>query len=76
MSGVWFHQFTKDGKEQQVGEEKIEGTVNQTRPLFAQGMICVHCGKKFIQGKEPRPQDTCPARNDKRELKRIKNVTG
>lgn len=60
----WPHQFTKDGKTFQIGETE-EG------PLFAVPMICVHCQVKYINGKENRPSDPCPARTKKREMKRI-----
>lgn len=70
----WPHQFTKDGKEVQIGEEKFMD--NTYRPIMAQPMVCVHCHRKYTQGVDAYPTDLCPARNDKRELKRIKNVTG
>lgn len=71
MSGVWPHQFTKNGKEIQIGEEKF--TDNTTRPVYAQPMICVHCHQEYTQGKDGIPPGPCPARNDKREMKRIKS---
>lgn len=66
----WDHQFTKLDKEFQIGEQ-IDVTGEKV-PVMAQKMICVHCNKEFIQNKDARPQGPCPARNDKREMKRIK----
>lgn len=66
---MWPHQFTKVDKGEQIGEDDT-GT-----PILAIPMACVHCSAKFIQGREQRPADPCPARNDKREMKRIQNVT-
>jgi hypothetical protein len=71
MSDFWPHQFTKSGKEVQIGEEKL--TDNVMRPVMAQNMVCVHCGVEFVQGQDSPPLPPCPARNDKREMKRIKN---
>lgn len=57
---VWPHQFTKDGRAEQVGEER-----------WHQPMVCVHCHKRFVSGRDSRPMDNCPARSDRREMKRI-----
>lgn len=60
----WPHQFTKNGPPIQIGETE-EGK------QFAVPMRCIHCGVEYINGKEARPPDPCPARNKRRELKRI-----
>lgn len=65
MSGFWPHQFTKQGRPYQIGENELK------QPIMATPMICVHCMKEFVQGMDVRPPDPCPARNDKREKKRI-----
>jgi hypothetical protein len=72
MSGTWPHQFTKNGKEYQIGEQPYLDEL--TRKVMAQPMICVHCHKEYVQGVDPRPLDPCPARSDKREKKRILNT--
>lgn len=61
---TWPHQFTKKGKEVQVGEVDND-------PIFAVPMVCVHCNVEYLNGKETRPPDPCPARNKNREMKRI-----
>lgn len=66
----WPHQFTKNGKATKVGEEQYLDKL--TRPIMAQPMVCVHCHTEYIQGQASPPQGPCPARNDKREMKRIK----
>lgn len=70
MSGFWPHQFVKDGKEEVVrlDEKDLSSTIKIVP------MICVHCDARFVLGQDPHPQGACPARNDKREMKRIKNV--
>lgn len=69
MSDFWPHQFTKDGTPTQIGEEQMLDHLK--RPILAQPMVCVHCGVKFVQNKDPRPADPCPARNTKREMARL-----
>lgn len=59
-ANTWPHQFTKDGAPQQVGEDQWHNP-----------MVCVHCGKRFISGKDPRPMESCPARNDRSEMGRL-----
>lgn len=71
MSEYWPHQFTKHGKEKLIGEEKFLD--NTTRPIFAQPMICVHCHQEYVQGVDAPPPGPCPARNTRREMKRIKS---
>ena len=61
MSTPWPHQFTRKGRD-------YIGPHGQ----LLQPMICVHCYQEYMEGDESRPPDPCPARNDKRELKRIK----
>ena len=61
----WPHQFTKNGKGYEIGRDELN------RPTYAQTYICVHCLIEFVQGVEARPMDSCPARNNKREMKRI-----
>lgn len=57
---AWPHQFTKNGR----GYELPDGK-------YAQTYICVHCLQEYVQNfQEPLP-DPCPARNTKREMKRI-----
>ena len=67
-NSFWPHQFTKDGKEIQIGV-RDDGTGEK---IMTAPMICVHCAVKWLNGKESRPPDPCPARNDRREMKRIK----
>lgn len=62
----WPHQFTKDGDPVQIGKEDLTGD-----PIMVAPMMCVHCGIKFVTGQTSRPPDPCPARNQKREMKRI-----
>lgn len=57
----WPHQFVPDGKPKQINEE---GTLS--RPL-----VCVHCGKKYNTVLQPAPPNPCPARSDKREMRRL-----
>lgn len=57
---AWPHQFTKNGR----GYELPSGK-------YAQTYICVHCYMEYVQGFQDPPPDPCPARNTKRELKRI-----
>lgn len=66
---MWPHQFTKDGKDIQVGV-RDDGSND---PIMAVPMVCVHCYIKYVNGKDARPPDPCPARNEKREMKRIRN---
>lgn len=68
--GTWPHQFTKRGNPKQIGEEEFLD--NTKRPILAQLMVCVHCDVEFIQGQQAQPPGPCPARYDKREMKRIK----
>lgn len=65
----WPHQFRPNGKEKQIGEQKF--TDNIMRPIMAQPMVCAHCGKEYLRGKDSQPQGNCPARSTKKELKRI-----
>lgn len=62
----WPHQFSKDGEPYKVDVDMLTGDSVMAAPMF-----CVHCHVKYIAGKENRPPDPCPARNKKRELKRI-----
>lgn len=62
----WPHQFSKDGDVVQIGIDQVTGD-----DIFAAPMACVHCGVKFISGKDSRPPDPCPARTKKREMRRI-----
>lgn len=71
MSEYWDHQFTKNGKEVQIGEEPFYD--NSTRPIMAQPMVCVHCHTEFVQGQQSRPAGPCPARQTKKEMRRLKN---
>lgn len=71
ISDYWPHQFRPDGKEIQIGEEKFLD--NTLRPIMAQPMICVHCGMKYVRGKDQQPAGKCPARDTKKELQRITN---
>lgn len=57
----WPHQFTKDGPPRQG----VNGN------LWID-MICVHCHTQYVQGRDGQPTGPCPARNTKRELKRVK----
>lgn len=63
----WPHLFTKDGETVQVGE-LADGSHDG---IFAVPMRCTHCGAKYLNGKDPRPPDPCPARNKTREMKRL-----
>lgn len=66
----WPHQFTRNGPDELIGEDRdAEGNVTGKR--FAVPMICVHCSIAFLNGKDQRPPEPCPARNRKREMKRI-----
>lgn len=62
MSDKWPHQFTKNGKGYEISEGK-----------YAQTYICVHCYQEYVQGfEEPKwVKEPCPARDTKREVKRI-----
>lgn len=71
MSDFWPHQFTKLGSPIQVGVEKIYN--NTEVPIMAQPMVCVHCKVEYVQNKTPQPGGQCPARNTRREMKRLKN---
>lgn len=62
----WPHQFTKEGEPKVIGRDDLTGD-----PIMAAPMVCVHCGVKFVSGQTNRPPDPCPARNKKREMKRI-----
>lgn len=60
----WPHQFTKNGNGYEIGEG-----------IYAQTYICVHCLQEYVKGFEI-PEwitEPCPARETKKELKRIKN---
>jgi hypothetical protein len=70
-AGTWPHQFTKRGEPKQIGEEEF--TDNIKRPILAQQMVCVHCTTEYTKGVQPQPGGMCPARHDKREMKRIKS---
>jgi len=76
---MWPHQFTKVGKAKQIGKTHT-GDDNELKStsfaIMAQPMQCVHCKMKFTLHVDPYPTGTCPARNNDRELKRIKNVSG
>jgi len=62
----WPHQFTKDGRDFQIGEDPATHD-----PIIAQPMICVHCHVKFVSGQTSRPPDPCPARTMQKEKKRL-----
>lgn len=62
----WPHQFTKDGPPRQVDVDRVTQD-----PIMVAPMVCIHCHVKYLNGKDGRPLDPCPARNKKRELKRI-----
>lgn len=70
ISAYWPHQFTKNGSEKQIGEERILD--NTIRPVMAQPMVCTHCHVEYTQGVDNQPPGPCPARSTKRELKRIR----
>lgn len=61
---TWPHQFTKNGKEVQVGEVNHDA-------IFVVPMVCIHCHVEYLNGKDGRPPDPCPARNKNREMKRL-----
>lgn len=63
---TWPHQFTKIGEPTKIGEDQFTHD-----PIMAVRMGCVHCGVEFVAGQTNRPPDPCPARNKKREMKRI-----
>lgn len=65
----WPHQFSKTGKEVQTGET-VDSEGN-CFPKFAVPMVCIHCHVQYLNGRDARPPDPCPARNKNRELKRI-----
>ncbi len=58
----WPHQFTKNGNP----KAGFSG-------VLWQPMVCVHCHKEYTQGFQERPLGRCPARNDKKETKRIRD---
>ena len=60
----WPHRFTPDGSERKIGED---GGV----PIFARPMICIDCYKTYVAKLDAKPTEPCPARNTKRELKRL-----
>lgn len=68
MSEFWPHQFVKIDKEQVIRPEG--GTIADIIKIVRMG--CVHCHQEYTHGKEAPPPQPCPARNDKREMKRIK----
>lgn len=67
----WAHQFTRLGNPEKIGEEQTY--MNTTTPVMAQRMVCVHCHVEYVRNKDPQPTGSCPARNTKREMKRLKN---
>lgn len=73
VGSYWPHKFTRDGKAEQIGVEKLDSsqTGDTTVPIMVQPMICVHCAIRFVQGKEAPPPGPCPARNTKTEWKRL-----
>lgn len=73
MSDFWPHQFAPHGEAKKIGEEQVLDKLVQ--PIMAQPMVCVHCNAEWLRNKEPQPQGACPARTDKRELKRIQDKT-
>lgn len=77
-SNQWPHQFTHDGREYEIGSTggsiKDQEHLEIEHKILARPMICVHCHKKYIQNIDPYPAESCPARSDKRELKRIKSL--
>ncbi len=66
--GNWPHQFTKNGKEELEAIDD-NGMKNYIKHVT---MRCVHCGKHYRLNEEPIPPNPCPARNDKREMSRIR----
>lgn len=65
----WPHKFTKLGNEEQIGERDL---MDHTRvPIMAQRMVCVHCGIEYVREKDAQPTGQCPARNTKKEMKRL-----
>lgn len=61
----WQHQFTKRGPTKKVAEDEYGD------PVFEVEMVCVHCGVEYVNGRDNRPPDPCPARSDKKELNRL-----
>lgn len=64
----WPHQFTKTDKEVQIGE--IIDEDGNHYPKFAVPMYCVHCHAEYLNGKDARPPDPCPARG-KEQVKKV-----
>lgn len=62
----WPHRFTKNGPTQQVGEDELTHD-----GIFVQPMICIDCQAEYLNGRDARPPDPCPARNQKKEMKRL-----
>lgn len=62
----WPHRFTKNGPTKQVGEDPMTHD-----GIFVQPMICIDCHAEYLNGKENRPPDPCPARTMQKEKKRL-----
>ncbi len=62
----WPHTFTRTGKQTQIGTNDDTGM-----PIYAQEMICTHCHITYMNQMQPKPVGACPARNDRKEYKRL-----
>lgn len=73
----WPHQFAPFGDPVKIGERHMfDDDTSQMIDVTSRKMRCVHCKITYVQNKDARPPDPCPARNEKREFKRIFNKSG
>lgn len=68
----WQHQFAPSGNQKQIGENKdILPDGEHPLKIMSREMYCVHCKQSYWTVVAGPPSGPCPARNKKREMKRI-----
>lgn len=70
--GSWPHQFTKSGNRKQTGEDQgFKPDGEHALKLYSEEYYCIHCKQSYWSRQQTPPPPPCPARNKKREMKRI-----
>lgn len=56
----WPHQFIDDG-----------APFLDANGQRCQQKMCIHCDRRYLAGRESRPNDACPGRHHAKEMKRV-----
>jgi hypothetical protein len=66
---AWPHLFVRTEEKQELPLQSSYLLI--PGPKYATKHYCRECHKEWWEGKEPRPLEPCPARNDKKEIGRL-----